>query len=255
MAPTLNQRPQGKGLKLFKVLALVGFMIDIITVGAIFIVLGHDVGGPLECTLTNGNCNNLPGRGDQITFDSAVLANATLNVASLTSPTLTMTNTEEIMIASLGQGGFVTSIKDTVGDSYTQNLIKTVGAFPQNILEIWSTFYSGATGTTNALTVNWNTTASMMFFAVTYKNAIGIGNATGASGAGPTISFNIETEKSGSAIFGASSLPGIGAGTVPACASLKPIPGTGLVQRIAGCSLLEAGSPPGFAVKIGRAHV
>lgn len=31
-------------------------MIDIITVGAIFVVLGHDVGGPLECSSTNGLC-------------------------------------------------------------------------------------------------------------------------------------------------------------------------------------------------------
>lgn len=207
-------------------------MIDIITLGAIFVVLGHDVGGPLECTSANGLCPATQ-KGDQIKFDRSLVTNSTnISLSTLTSSMFTISSNETIIVttqSSLGNAN-VTSVIDTLSTVFTFAIRE--GTASNGFLEVWGGRYLGSVSATDSVTVTWNTPDTVMFVSTLYKNVLGIGNVNGTASSPvvSSLSTMLTTGTSGSWIFGTA---GATVGTA-ACQNLQS--GAAFVQRISTCT-------------------
>lgn len=104
-------------------------MIDIITVGAIFIVLGHDVGGPNECSTINKLCAVASTTEQTLVPALSSFTNSTLCLQAVghnCSPeTLPMTNVigDRIIVIAVSSGNPPTyTIADSAGDGFSSFL-------------------------------------------------------------------------------------------------------------------------------------
>lgn len=142
-----------------------------------------------------------------------------------------------IVVPSVGASFFpsqVSTVKDTLGDTFTRQILQfyAVGSPDFNELEVW-TGRTSTVGVTNTVTVTWNTTLNpvLLVQVSTYVGISSLGVKTSVAGlisTGNTIT--IKTIRSGSWIFGASSI-GVG---IPPCNTIVTSPS--FIRRIDGCA-------------------
>jgi hypothetical protein len=237
-------------------LVLTGAAVDAMAATGGFLSIGY--GGPslYHCDLPNivswlvGSCGAVSATNstlciigsscdtDNISFHASAIGNSTASTNTLTSTAWTAIHNETMVVESQSQlGDTITSLTDTAGDIFTQDLVLTQACLPCFRSEFWTGRYLGGTNQKNQITIDYSNDSSSsqdMFLVATYLGVGGVGNATGITSTGPTGSFPITTEKSGSWIVGGIMSSGqAGNNTCPGEI------GVGLIQRVSGCGIRE----------------
>lgn len=191
-----------------------------------------------SCTVSSGLCG-------PIQFEQTAIANSTISSNLLNSTTITPFHNDIIVVASVSLfGDTIVSMTDTSGSIFTKNLEVTGNGSPAFRYSIWTGFYSGISSTSNQVIIQYSNnsaTSQDMALIATYRNVASVGNRAGTVN-GTTVasplSFQITTSSSGSWIVGGIANGGVAGSQT--CSQIAPVPGTGLIQRVFGCSIQES---------------
>lgn len=197
-------------------------MIDIITVGAIFIVLGHDVGGPNECSTINKLCAVASSTTQPLTPALSSFTNSTLchqGAPGNCSPdVLPMTNIigDRIIVIVVSTVTPSPAITDTAGDTFTNFL----SAFDTKLFITTSPTTAISTSVTATFTGTNGAFYGLFEISVSYVSTTLLGTgATAQSTGGPATSKSLSiTTTTASALI----LTGISVPSAGSCENLPP---------------------------------
>jgi hypothetical protein len=206
------------------------------------IIVGDIVSGAIGSSApspVSGACSSKNGLCGPIQFDQSIATNSSSSQTSLTSAKFTVSVNETIIIithSSLSSGN-VTTITDSLGNSYTFR-IKEGTSLSEGWLEIWTA--KSVTSGTDAVTVTWNIQDFVAFMIDSYKNVADVRSFVGTTNQlalTASLTTTVTVPVSGSWVFGAGGSNNVG-NPNPLCPTLSL--GSNFVQR----GMPICGGPP-----------